>query len=455
MAKIDDVINSLSEEEIDLLHNDPKLLSQFKEKYSGAAYDSSLAGRDARISAIASPMLEGAKAGLSAALPSQDYNKPIAPTSDNPIMGAVQAAGQTLRDPTRISPTISAPGQAAGDKVSDALGGGVLGKGAGFLTSMALDPQTYMLGGLAKPSAPGKLTELATEEANKSVNILPRTIENMTRSGESAADKAGQVGKMLLDDGVLKTSAKETEKAALSKLSESGQNVGKALQDISDASKKVTGQAIDTAVEHGVNSHEVLKPLNETLQGFSDSVTDARKALAKPFENVKTWLVSKAESQNGQLTLDNVKHVMDEVGPMTHKGAEDVQAAMSELYGTLAKMRDGMVERIAADSGSPKLGENLLNANAKYSTYLHILPDIQRNAVKEALGKGPGLAEPIKYLTKKAAPLIAKAASGADNVLASVPAQTAKKFGGLGGFKLFRGPDMQAIHDQLVNRENQ
>lgn len=416
-------------------------------------YDTSLAGRDSRISAITQPMMEGAKAGLSAALPSEDFNKPLAPTSANPIMGAVQAAGQTLRDPTRISPTMSAPGQAAGDKVSEALGGGIIGKGAGFITSMALDPQTYMLGGAAKAGATGKLTEIASQEANKAANIMPKTIENMTRAGESAGDKASQVGKMLLDDGVLKTSAKETEKAALTKLNEHGKAVGKALDDIAQASKQVTGQAVDSEVEHGVSAHDALKPLNETLQGFADSVTDARKALAKPFENVKTWLMTKAENQGGKLTLDNVKHIMEEIGPMTRKGAEDTQASMSELYGTLAKMRDGMVESIAADSGNPKLGENLLKANAGYSTYLHILPDIQRNAVKEALGRGPGLAEPIKYLTKKAAPLIAKAANEADMGTASVPFRTGIKGIGSTGFKLMRGPDLQSVLDKMKSSQ--
>lgn len=405
-----------------------------------------------------SSMWDVAKSAIGTALPSPDFNKPIEGQTQGGLMdtplAALKAAGQTLSNPTRISPTVSAPGQAAGDAVENKLTNlgapGYIAKPAGFVTGMILDPQTYMLGGLKAPaSKAGKLSEIATQEANKSGSIMPRTIENMTRTGESAADKAGQVGKMLLDDGVLKTSATETEKAAISKLKESGQAVGKALGDIAKASKQVTGQAIDAEVEHGVGAHEALKPLNETLQGFADSVTGARKALAKPFEDVKIWLMSKAENQNGQLTLDNVKHVMDEIGPMTHKGAEDVQLSMSELYGTLAKMRDGMVEKIAADSGNPQLGANLLKANSKYSTYLHILPDIQRNAVKEALGKGPGLAEPVKYLTKKAAPLVAKLATKADNIASSTAAQTVKKDMGLAGFKLMRGPEMQSILDTL------
>ncbi len=407
----------------------------------------------AQLDTPSSPMADVVKSAVSMALPSADFNKPLAPESTNPIIGGAQAAIQTLRDPTRISATMSAPGQAAGQGVENAIGPNhpVLGKIANFGVSMALDPQTYMLGGVAKAGKTSKVSELATAEANKAADIMPKTIENMTRAGESQADKAHQVGKILLDDGVLKTSAKETEKAALGQLKKYGQDVGSALDDIAKASKKVTGQAIDSEVEHGAAAHEVLKPLNETLQGFADSVTEARKNLAKPFENVKTWLSAKAESQNGKITIDNIKHVMDEIGPMTQKGNEETQLAMSELYGTLAKMRDNVVEKIAADSGIPALGKNLLEANSKYSTYLHIMPDIARKATKEALGRGPGLAEPGKAITQKAAPIVAKLAYNSDKLANSVPAQTAKKAVGLGGFKLMRGPELQSLHDRLLS----
>lgn len=443
------------------------------------AYDTSLAGRDARIKQyITDPVGSALQIGADGA---KKLGSVIANNSDSlasfgsvfsPALGPVGTIAD-IAHTFKTQQAVSEPGRQAGEAVTQGLDSleqnlnghtpvtlpvTVFNKAAGFGTAMALDPSNYLFGGAAKAGKLGKFTELATEEANKAASIMPRTIENMTRAGKSAADKAQEVGKMLLDDGVLKASAKETEKAALSKLNESGQAVGKALSDISKASKQVTGQAIDNAVEHGVSSHEVLKPLNETLQGFSESVTDARKSLAKPFENVKTWLVSKAEAQNGQLTLDNIKHVMEEVGPMTHKGAEDVQAAMSELYGTLAKMRDGMVERIASESGNSKLGENLLKANAKYSSYLHILPDIQRNAVKEALGRGPGLAEPVKYITKKAAPIVAKAASKADQIAASVPARSLGKGIGIGSLqglnRLGDNPDFQSIRDSFFPKNS-
>lgn len=71
--------------------------------------------------------------------------EPLQPTSGNPVMGALQAAGQTLQNPLRVSPTISQPGQLVGQKVEDAIGPNhpYLGKAAGMVTSALLDPQSY------------------------------------------------------------------------------------------------------------------------------------------------------------------------------------------------------------------------------------------------------------------------------------------------------------------------
>src|SRR5258707_1019871 len=74
---------------------------------------------------------------------------------------------------------------------------------------------------------------------------------------------------------------------------------------------------------------------------------------------------------------------MDEIGPMTHKGSEETQASMSELYGSLASARESMINDIASKANNPTLAQNLLDANARYSKYIRILPDIARAAGKE------------------------------------------------------------------------
>jgi hypothetical protein len=82
---------------------------------------------------------------VQAALPSAQYDQPLTPTSSNPVMGALQAAGQTLRDPTRLSSTFAQPAKVAGEKVEQNIGG-ITGKIAGTAVQMAGDPATYALG---------------------------------------------------------------------------------------------------------------------------------------------------------------------------------------------------------------------------------------------------------------------------------------------------------------------
>lgn len=139
MSQIDDKINSLSNEELDLLNSDPKLLADFKAKYSAPIPHPDLT----------EALREGMTEGVKTALPSPEYNQPLSPTSDNPVMGGAQAALQTLRDPTRISPTMSQPGEVAGNAVEDNVGG-TTGKVAGFATKVLLDPNTWSGMGLGE-----------------------------------------------------------------------------------------------------------------------------------------------------------------------------------------------------------------------------------------------------------------------------------------------------------------
>lgn len=108
-----------------------------------------------------------ANAALSPFNPAETKNtQPIQPTSGNPFLAAVQAAGQTLQNPSRISPTVSQPGQVAGEAVEQKIGG-LPGKAAGFMTSMALDPQSYMLGGVGQGVA--NLTDDAAKVVGEKV----------------------------------------------------------------------------------------------------------------------------------------------------------------------------------------------------------------------------------------------------------------------------------------------
>lgn len=123
-----------------------------------------------------SSMGDVAKEAIRTALPQpNEAMQPLAPTSNNPIIGGAQAALQTLKDPTRISSTLSAPGQIAGQKVEQATApsiGQYPAKAAGFATSVALDPQSYLGFNMLK-SVP---EEVLAEEAGSHTGFFSKLV---------------------------------------------------------------------------------------------------------------------------------------------------------------------------------------------------------------------------------------------------------------------------------------
>ncbi len=170
-----------------------------------------------------SSMMDVAKEALKTALPSPDFNKPVTPTSSNPVMTGLEAAGQTLRDPSRLSATISQPGQVAGGKVTEELGGGIGAKAVGAVTSMALDPQTYVAGSVGelvptakklagtlpavkdfvknlftKPASEAELTSMSQELASAVTNArktVGAKLGEMRGTHEEALDRLSNIAK--------------------------------------------------------------------------------------------------------------------------------------------------------------------------------------------------------------------------------------------------------------------
>ncbi len=134
--------------------------------------ESGLTGRDARYRIINDAMGAGIQGGVQAALAPfnpQSAASPIQPTSTNPFMAAIQAAGQTLKEPARISPTLSQPGQMMGQQAEQAIGPDhpILGKAANIGVSAALDPQSFVTGPAAEGL--GKVGEAAAKVVGEKV----------------------------------------------------------------------------------------------------------------------------------------------------------------------------------------------------------------------------------------------------------------------------------------------
>src|SRR6185437_4376286 len=109
---------------------------------------------------------------------------------------------------------------------------------------------------------------------------------------------------------------------------------------------------------------------------------------AKPFEEYANALGKIAQSQGGKLTLDNIDQALKEVGTKLDESSQDMEPVFSKLYGKLADARDSIVNTIANQAGDPALKTNLLKNNADYSTYMRLLPSIEKNAYKEAIKEG-------------------------------------------------------------------
>lgn len=173
------------------------------------------------------------------ALPSKDALLPIQPTSSNAGMAAIQAAVQTLRDPSRISPTMSAPGQVAGDAVSNGLqSNGVnplLSKGAGLATSMALDPQTYVLGGLANKPVQETFEKAAQSSGRRALGFTKKFLNT-----QGGVDRANEAAQTMLDQGVITpfASTDQIQVNVKNILNKSGSAIKKAVDEATDSGAK-------------------------------------------------------------------------------------------------------------------------------------------------------------------------------------------------------------------------
>lgn len=228
----------------------------------------------------------------------------------------------------------------------------------------------------------GKSLERAgAKGTNYAAGIREGTLRGMTRAGQNPGEVGLKLGGELAKSGAIKGSSIETFNEAAKLKDASGKAVGKALDNISKEAQKY-GEVENPLAMDAKSS---LQPLFDSWQEKAKGLTTASKNLAKPFKEVYTGLMKQAEKQGGKITTDDVRKAMKEIGPLTHKGSEEVQAAMSEVYGVMANMRDKMVTTLANQAKNPSLKADLLNSNAEYSRWLRIMPDLAKASGKEAV----------------------------------------------------------------------
>lgn len=248
-------------------------------------HDTTLAGRDARVGAINNFIGDVGKQALQAAMPSPEAFKPLTPTSPNPILGGAQAALQTLRDPTRISPTVSQPGQVAGEAVKKATGSGV----AGFVTSVLADPQTYL--GMGKGQIPegmqkqlSKLGEVLTGVDKRSFQTLANQPEEVLKAAPSSVtgkifgDMKAQAGVTPVEERALATDI-DVSRKSYNKIME---NVDKGqTPSVADLLRvKIAGNKIvqSDPSASGQVARDIGNKVNPLLEQIAPDVYNAQQA---------------------------------------------------------------------------------------------------------------------------------------------------------------------------------
>jgi hypothetical protein len=223
----------------------------------------------------------------------------------------------------------------------------------------------------------GSLFEAAPTLLN--AGIKPTTILKMTPAGTNPAEFGQLLEQSLNKVGAIGQDEKTTWNNFTTLVNNAGQRVGNSLNSIS----KVAGPDALT-----VNGGEALQPLVDDWAERAGGSLAGTRRLAKPFEDAYQSLIQKAASNGGRLSLDDIHSTLQEVGPLTHTGSDASQAAYSDLYGSLANVRDGMVKSVAQQANNPSLAQNLLDANADYSKYMRLMPDVSKAAAAAPIKAG-------------------------------------------------------------------
>lgn len=345
--------------------------------------------------------------------PWEDYGGSSSMPTQPPqsVMGAVGAALQA--QPGMMADAMTNPvTQAHALPVLAGAAGSVLGPGgatAGNVGGNLLSDAALASYGRSDqiPSVAGQVSQgvlagasdvipaiIKVPDSLKSAGINPTTLDHMAPGGQPPGDWALAVEKQLKNNGVLANTANETWKL----MNAEKDKVGAAIGDIMNK----IGQASPEALQ--VDAQTALAPLSNEAKQLGGSIFSAGKTAATPYEEANNALMQQAQSQGGKLNLDNIQTALDQAGKLMNGGQKAVEE-FGPVYGKLANVRDNIVQGIADQSGNPDLATDLLKNNADYSTYMRLLPTIEKSGYREAVKAG------VSAFQKHGGPLVTKVAA--------------------------------------------
>jgi hypothetical protein len=259
-------------------------------------------------------------------------------------------------------------------------------------TNMVQAGQGMMAGNLGGKIAAGVggkvLSFFEAPESLKSAGITAQTLRNMAPGGQNPADYTAAVENQLSGYGVLDTTPKGTWNAMNTDLGKGVTAVKNALNTVREEASANAPQSVTGIVDPlMIDAKTAIQPLLEKVQQAAQGAYGATKEAAKPFQDAANWLVKQAQLQGGKISFDNVDALMKETGSMMDQGPE-AEAIYGPVYGGIADMKDGMVKTVADLSGDPNVRQQLLENNAKVSTYLRLMPSIEKATYQAAVKEG-------------------------------------------------------------------
>lgn len=229
----------------------------------------------------------------------------------------------------------------------------------------------------------GGLERMGAKSVNTTAGLKPATFEHMTNKLNPNPGKLGiEIGGKLADSKAVTSDPIKTFDNAAVELKTAGENVGKAWEKLKPATE------LSEYVANGelaVKSEAALNPLKSIITELESASLKSIRNQAKPFKEIYTTLSESAKQNGGKLSLTTVQKELKTLGKRMDKGSEEMQSITAEVYGQLANVRESMVSKVAEAINNTALKQEFLNANAEFSRWIRILPDIKKAASKGAV----------------------------------------------------------------------
>lgn len=277
---------------------------------------------------------------------------------------------------------------------------------AGFVGDVALDPLTYLSGGLSAAAKAGKGGELlnklqlldktgALNTAGKTANVVLNPLELISRKGggavyNSAFDKADR--KVMTDAGVgsIADILKENRftgsaQDALEKIKELHTNTGENLNKMRKGAEGITGSLQEyMSPQFSSNIEDITKKLRVSPEAAHQAEAQTIEELISSYAN-KGQLTPQELSDLKRLANPKVSAISKAIRPVS-KDQEDIARAL--LAGELNKTENQVMHSALGDQGI----EKYLKAKRDYGTTGHsVQKELDKQAAREMSLTGAGI----------------------------------------------------------------